>query len=101
MPLRVTGGEPFSMQPFQNRTGQFPGIRLASCPHVVSILHVRGRSLRLYAAFRGPPPPTERAMKNDFIEGDEWDAYVALDTFSAHGTRDGLPGASPRVTESP
>jgi hypothetical protein len=24
--------------------------------------------------FRGLPPPTERAMKNDFIEGDEWDA---------------------------
>jgi len=21
-------------------------------------------------------------MKNDFIEGDEWDAYVALDTFN-------------------
>ena len=40
-------------------------------------------------------------MKNDFIEGDEWDAYVALDTFSTHGTRDGLPGASPRATEFP
>ena len=24
--------------------------------------------------FRGRPPPTERAMKNDFIEGDEWGA---------------------------
>ena len=35
-------------------------------------------------------------MKNDFIEGDEWDAYVALDTFSTNGTRDGLTGASPR-----
>ena len=51
--------------------------------------------------FRGRPPPTGRAMKNDFIEGDEWDAYVALDTFSTNGTRDGLTGASPRVTESP
>ena len=49
---------------------------------------------------RGLPPPTERAMKNDFIEGDEWGAYVMLDTFSATGTRDGLPGASPRATES-
>ena len=39
-------------------------------------------------------------MKNDFIEGDEWDAYVALDTFSADGTRDGLTGASPMATES-
>ena len=51
--------------------------------------------------FRDRPPPTGGAMKNDFIEGDEWDAYVALDTFSADGTRDGLTGASPKVTESP
>jgi hypothetical protein len=40
-------------------------------------------------------------MKSDFIEGDEWDAYVALETFSTHGTRDDLTGASPTVTESP
>ena len=40
-------------------------------------------------------------MKNDFIEGDEWDAYVTLDTFNTNGTRDGLTGASPKVTESP
>jgi hypothetical protein len=39
-------------------------------------------------------------MENDFIEGDEWDAYVALDTFNTDGTRDGLTGASPMVTES-
>ena len=57
----------------------------------------RGRSFN----FRDRPPPTGGAMKNDFIEGDEWDAYVALDTFSTNGTRDGLTGASPRVTESP
>ena len=25
-------------------------------------------------SFRDRPPPTERAMKNDFIEGDEWGA---------------------------
>ena len=56
----------------------------------------RGRSY----SFRDRPPPTGGAMKNDFIEGDEWDAYVALDTFSTNGTRDGLPGASPTVTES-
>ena len=40
-------------------------------------------------------------MKNDFIEGDERDAYVALDTFNTNGTWDGLTGASPMVTESP
>jgi hypothetical protein len=57
----------------------------------------RGGSLE----FRDRPPPTGGAMKNDFIEGDEWDAYVALDTFSTNGTRDGLTGASPRVTECP
>jgi hypothetical protein len=52
-------------------------------------------------SFRDRPPPTGGAMKNDFIEGDEWDAYVALDTFNTNGTRDGLTGASPKVTESP
>ena len=30
----------------------------------------RGRS----SIFRDRPPPTGGAMKNDFIEGDEWDA---------------------------
>jgi len=40
-------------------------------------------------------------MRNDFIEGDERDAYVALDTFNTNGTWDGLTGASPTVTESP
>jgi hypothetical protein len=39
-------------------------------------------------------------MKNDFIEGDEWDASVTLETFTTNGTRDGLTDASPRVTES-
>ena len=51
--------------------------------------------------FCGLPPPTGRAMGSEPIEGDEWDAYVMLETFSTTGTRDGLPGASPRVTESP
>jgi hypothetical protein len=52
-------------------------------------------------SFRDRPPPTGGAMKNDFIEGDEWGAYVTLDTFSTNGTWDGLTGASPMVTESP
>ena len=52
-------------------------------------------------SFRDRPPPTGGAMKNDFIEGDEWDTYVTLDTFSTNGTWDGLKGASPMVTESP
>ena len=52
-------------------------------------------------SFRGPPPPTGKAMGNEPIEGDEWGAYVTLDTFNANGTRDGLTGASPTVTESP
>ena len=50
--------------------------------------------------FRDRPPPTGGAMKNDFIQGDAWGTYVALDTFSTTGTRDDLPDASPRVTES-
>ena len=40
-------------------------------------------------------------MENDSIQGDEWDAYVTLDTFNTNGTRDDLTGASPKVTESP
>ena len=52
-------------------------------------------------SFRDRPPPTGGAMKNDFIEGDEWGASVTLDTFNTHGTWDGLTGASPMVTESP
>src|SRR3954453_4345769 len=52
-------------------------------------------------SFRGPPPPTGKAMGNEPIEGDEWGAYVTLETFNTNGTRDGLTGASPKVTESP
>ena len=51
--------------------------------------------------FADLPPPTGRAMGSEPIEGDEWDAYVMLDTFNTNGTRDGLKGASPKVTESP
>ena len=40
-------------------------------------------------------------MENDSIEGDEWGAYVTLDSFSTNGTWDRLPDASPRATESP
>ena len=40
-------------------------------------------------------------MGNDLIEGDEWGAYVTLDTFNINGTRDRLRDASPRATESP
>jgi len=40
-------------------------------------------------------------MTNEAIEGDEWGAYVRLDTFSTTGTWDRLQGASPRATESP
>lgn len=34
------------------------------------------------------------------MEGEEWDTYVALDTVSPTGTRDGLRGASPRAPEA-
>ena len=50
--------------------------------------------------FRDRLPPPGGAMENDSIQGDEWDAYVMLDTFSTNGTRDGLKDASPKVTES-
>ena len=40
-------------------------------------------------------------MASEAIQGDERDAYVALDTFSHEKTRDPLPGASPTGTEPP
>ncbi len=38
-------------------------------------------------------------MRSERIEGHEWEAYVALDTFLSDGTRDRLRGESPKVTE--
>jgi hypothetical protein len=40
-------------------------------------------------------------MASEAIEGDEWGAYVTLDTFSINGMRDRLRDASPMATESP
>ena len=40
-------------------------------------------------------------MTSEVMEGDEWGAYVTLDTFSTIGTRDCLRDASPLATESP
>ena len=42
-----------------------------------------------------PEPSPRRSMGNDPIQGDEEDAYVALDTFNADGTRDRLRDESP------
>ena len=39
-------------------------------------------------------------MDSESIEGDEWGTYVALETFSTTGTRDGLRPERARVTES-
>lgn len=38
-------------------------------------------------------------MNSEFIQGHEWGAYVALETFLSDGTRDRLRDASPKVTE--
>jgi hypothetical protein len=67
------------------------------CYSVCNAASLRGRPF----AFCGLPPPTGRAMGSEPIEGDEWGAYVMLETFNTNGTRDGLTGASPTVTESP
>ncbi len=40
-------------------------------------------------------------MRSERIQGHEWGAYVGFDTLLSDGTRDGLPGESPRVTEPP
>jgi hypothetical protein len=39
-------------------------------------------------------------MPSEGIQGHEWGAYVALETFLCDGTRDCLKGASLKVTES-
>jgi len=39
-------------------------------------------------------------MRNERIQGDEWGAYSALETFGGDGTRDGLRSARTKVTES-
>jgi hypothetical protein len=51
--------------------------------------------------FRGLLPPAGKATASEAVQGDEWGAYVRLETFSIIGTRDRLRGASPTVTESP
>ena len=38
-------------------------------------------------------------MANGAIQGNERGAYVALDTSYVDGTRDGLQGETPKVTE--
>ena len=38
-------------------------------------------------------------MPSEGIQGDEWGAYVILETFLGDGTRDGLKDASPKITE--
>ena len=40
-------------------------------------------------------------MRNERIQGDEWGAYVALDTLLGDGTRDDLPGETLMATEPP
>ena len=45
-------------------------------------------------------PSAWQAIASEAIQGDEWGAYVVLDTCSTTGTRDRLRGESPRVTES-
>lgn len=46
-------------------------------------------------------PPQRWTPPSEGGQGDEWAAYVALDTCSQDVPRDHLPGASPRVTECP
>lgn len=47
-----------------------------------------------------PVPSAGPPMDSESIEGDEWGTYVALDTFSTTGTRDGLRSERATVTES-
>ena len=40
-------------------------------------------------------------MPSEGIQGDEWGAYVTLDTYDDDAPRDRLRGASPTATECP
>jgi len=46
-------------------------------------------------------PPWRGAPPNEGGQGDEWAAYVVLDTYDEDVPRDRLRGASPRATECP
>jgi hypothetical protein len=46
-------------------------------------------------------PPQHRTPPSEGGQGDEWAAYVALDTCSEVVPRDRLQGASPKATECP
>jgi hypothetical protein len=46
-------------------------------------------------------PPWRAVPSSEEGEGDEWAAYVVLDTYNEDVPRDHLQGASPRVTECP
>jgi hypothetical protein len=70
---------------------------VVACPPTVDELHPREADR---SRLCGLPPPTGGAMGSEPIEGDGWGAYVMLDSFSTHGTRDGVTGASPAGTES-
>lgn len=66
--------------------GTTPVTDAAPCP---------GIEIRLgQPLWRGAPP-------NEGGQGDEWAAYVVLDTYSEDVPRDHLQGASPTVTECP
>jgi hypothetical protein len=60
------------------------------------------RGHRHRADHTSPSQPSGRwATRSDRVQGAEWGAYVALDTFSIKETRDRLRGASPMATEPP
>lgn len=45
--------------------------------------------------------PQRATPRSERGQGDEWAAYVVLDTYSKDVPRDRLQGASPKVTECP
>ena len=46
-------------------------------------------------------PSRREASLNESGQGDEWAAYVTLDTYNEDVPRDRLSGASPTATECP
>ncbi len=70
---------------------------------------VQPHTRRYHICYRRPQKPRVRLllvvrpvcgpMRSERIQGDEWGAYVALETFLSDGTWDGLRPARARVTE--
>ena len=74
---------------------QSPGVQPHTRRYHICYRRPRQPRVRLSLVVR----PGRRPMRSERIQGDEWGAYSALETFGGDGTWDGLRSARTRVTE--